>query len=128
MKMKETRYTADRAGPLLPFLLERAKGGRNHVKGLLARGQVTVDGEIVTRHDHPLAPGQVVAVAAQAPERPPFPVLHVDGRILVSAKPPALLPRGSAPRLGPQRPSRKGDKKKDASIAGSALLLWETGN
>ena len=89
--MKETRYTAEAAGPLLPFLLERAKGGRNHVKGLLARGQVTVDGETVTRHDHPLAPGQVVAVAAQAPERPPFPVLYEDGRILVIAKPAGLL-------------------------------------
>ena len=89
--MKETRYTAKAAGPLLPFLLERAKGGRNHVKGLLARGQVTVDGETVTRHDHPLDPGQVVAVAAQAPERPPFPVLYEDGRILVIAKPAGLL-------------------------------------
>ena len=46
----------------------------------------------------------------------------------VGAKSHNLLPRGSAPRIGPQRPSRKGDKKKDASIAGSALLLWETGN
>ena len=47
MKMKETRYTAEAAGPLLPFLLERVKGGRNHVKGLLARGQVQVDGETI---------------------------------------------------------------------------------
>ena len=89
--MKQASYTVDRAGPLLPFLLERVKGGRNHVKGLLARGQVRVDGEKVTRHDHPLAPGQVVAVAPQAPAEAPFPVLYEDGRILVVDKPAGLL-------------------------------------
>ena len=89
--MKETRYIVDRAGPLLPFLLERVKGGRNHVKGLLARGQVQVDGEKVTRHDHPLAPGQTVTVAPRAPEAAPFPVLYEDGRILVICKPAGLL-------------------------------------
>ena len=46
----------------------------------------------------------------------------------VGAKPHDLLPRGSAPRIGPQRPSRKGDKKKDASIAGSALRPSFVGN
>ena len=89
--MKQTRYIVDRAGPLLPFLLERVKGGRNHVKGLLARGQVSVDGETVTRHDHPLSPGQVVEVFAQAPAEAPFPVLYEDGRILVVDKPAGLL-------------------------------------
>ena len=89
--MKQTRYIVDRAGPLLPFLLERVKGGRNHVKGLLARGQVRVDGEKVTRHDHPLSPGQEVEVFAQAPAEAPFPVLYEDGRILVVDKPAGLL-------------------------------------
>ena len=89
--MKETRYIVDRAGPLLPFLLERVKGGRNHVKGLLARGQVQVDGKPATRHDHPLAPGQTVTVAPRAPEAAPFPVLYEDGRILVICKPAGLL-------------------------------------
>ena len=93
--MKQTRYIADRAGPLLPFLLERVRGSRNHVKGLLARGQVSVDGETVTRHDHPLSPGQVVAVAPQAPEAAPFPVLYEDERILVVDKPAGLLTMAS---------------------------------
>ena len=51
------QFTVERGGPLLPFLLEHVKGSRNHVKSLLARGQVQVDGAAVRRHDHPLAPG-----------------------------------------------------------------------
>ena len=42
--MKEMQFTVERGGPLLPFLLEHVKGSRNHVKSLLARGQVQVDG------------------------------------------------------------------------------------
>ena len=52
------QFTVERGGPLLPFLLEHVKGSRNHVKSLLARGQVQVDGAAVRRHDHPLAPGR----------------------------------------------------------------------
>ena len=40
--MKEMQFTVERGGPLLPFLLEHVKGSRNHVKSLLARGQVQV--------------------------------------------------------------------------------------
>ena len=60
--MKEMEYTVEAGGPLLPFLLERVRGSRNHVKSLLTRGQVEVDGKKTTRHDHPLTPGQRVAV------------------------------------------------------------------
>ena len=83
------QFTVERGGPLLPFLLEHVKGSRNHVKSLLARGQVQVDGTAVRRHDHPLAPGQRVSVLAQGAEarRAPFPVLYEDGRILVIDKP-----------------------------------------
>ena len=65
--MKEMEYTVEGGGPLLPFLLERVRGSRNHVKSLLTRGQVEVDGKTVTRHDHPLTPGQRVAVRAAPP-------------------------------------------------------------
>ncbi|MFR2331971.1 MAG: pseudouridine synthase [Flavonifractor plautii] len=73
------------------------KGSRNHVKSLLARGQVQVDGAAVRRHDHPLAPGQRVSVLAQGAEarRAPFPVLYEDGRILVIDKPSGLLSMAS---------------------------------
>ena len=68
--MKEMQFTVERGGPLLPFLLEHVKGSRNHVKSLLARGQVQVDGAAVRRHDHPLAPGQRVSVLAPLVIRP----------------------------------------------------------
>ena len=93
--MKEMEYTVEGGGPLLPFLLEREKGSRNRVKALLARGQVSVDGETVTRHDHPLSPGQRVAVSPRAVEAPPFPVLYEDGRLLVIHKPAGLLSMAS---------------------------------
>ena len=95
--MKEMQFTVERCGPLLPFLLEHVKGSRNHVKSLLARGQVQVDGAAVRRHDHPLAPGQRVSVLAQGAEarRAPFPVLYEDGRILVIDKPSGLLSMAS---------------------------------
>lgn len=91
------QFTVERGGPLLPFLLEHVKGSRNHVKSLLARGQVQVDGAAVRRHDHPLAPGQRVSVLAQGAEarRAPFPVLYEDGRILVIDKPSGLLSMAS---------------------------------
>ena len=93
--MKKMEYTVETGGPLLPFLLEREKGSRNRVKALLARGQVSVDGEKVTRHDHPLSPGQRVAVSPRAVEAPPFPVLYEDGRLLVIHKPAGLLSMAS---------------------------------
>ena len=87
------QFTVERGGPLLPFLLEHVKGSRNHVKSLLARGQVQVDGTAV----RPLAPGQRVSVLAQGAEarRAPFPVLYEDGRILVIDKPSGLLSMAS---------------------------------
>ena len=93
--MKKMEYTVETGGPLLPFLLEREKGSRNRVKAPLARGQVSVDGEPVTRHGPPLAPGQRVAVSPRAVEAPPFPVLYEDGRLLVIHKPAGLLSMAS---------------------------------
>ena len=90
--MRGRSYPVDRADTLLPFLLSARPGeGRNKIKAMLARGQVQVDGARVTRHDHPLRPGQQVAVLAQAPGRSPFPILYEDGEILVVHKPAGLL-------------------------------------
>lgn len=48
---------------LLPFLLENMKkNSRNSVKSMLTRGQVTVDGRAVTKHNHKLLVGQKVEI------------------------------------------------------------------
>ncbi|WOV88473.1 RluA family pseudouridine synthase [Sporosarcina oncorhynchi] len=48
---------------LLPFLLEKMnKNSRNSVKSILTRGQVSVDGRSVTKHNHKLRVGQQVEI------------------------------------------------------------------
>ena len=96
--MQEKTYSVSQAGPLLPFLLGQVRGqSRNNIKGLLTRGQVQVDGVTVTRHDHPLAPGQTVTVRPQGARaaKPPFPILYEDNRLLVVEKPAGLLSMAS---------------------------------
>ena len=96
--MQEKTYSVTQAGPLLPFLLEQIRGqSRNNVKSLLTRGQVQVDGVTVTRHDHPLEPGQVVVIRPQSSRetKAPFPVLYEDQRLLVIEKPAGLLSMAS---------------------------------
>ena len=96
--MQEKTYAVTQAGPLLSFLLEQVKGqSRNNLKGLLTRGQVQVDGVTVTRHDHPLEPGQVVVIRPQGSReaKAPFPILYEDRGLLVIEKPAGLLSMAS---------------------------------
>lgn len=96
--MQKKNYAVTQAGPLLSFLLEQVKGqSRNNLKSLLTRGQVQVDGVTVTRHDHPLEPGQVVAIRPQGSReaKAPFPILYEDRRLLVIEKPAGLLSMAS---------------------------------
>lgn len=92
------RYQVASPGPLLPFLVEAVKDkSRNSVKSLLTHGQVQVDGKTVTRHDHPLTPGQVVTIQPETGKKGklPFPILWEDDRILVVDKPAGLLSMAS---------------------------------
>lgn len=85
--------TVDRADTLLPFLLSHQKGkSRNNIKALLTRGQVLVDGQAVTRHDHPLVPGQTVSLRPRLQGgNLPFPLLYEDADLLAIDKPAGLL-------------------------------------
>ncbi len=94
-KAQNTDYRVEEPDTLLPFLLTHVKGkSRNTVKGLLSRRQVMVNGKTVTKFDHPLKPGQTVAILpppAYQPPKAPFDILHEDEDIIVIDKPAGLL-------------------------------------
>jgi len=84
--------------PLLAFLFARwPEARRNTVKQWLRFGAVTVNGHIVTRHDHTLQPGDVVRIRPQKapPTTKPLPagisVVYEDNELLVVLKPANLL-------------------------------------
>jgi len=80
---------------LLAFLLECFHNkSRNYVKGVLKRGQVTIDGKACTDYARALSPGQVVAVRMGQPpsEKLPMPILYEDEELIVIDKPAGMLP------------------------------------
>ncbi|MFC3800050.1 RluA family pseudouridine synthase [Cohnella sp. GCM10012308] len=86
---------------LLPFLLAKLSGqGRNAVKAILARGQVSVDGKTVTVYNHPLAPGASVSVSRERIEEIPpligLSIMFEDDDLIVVAKDAGLLSIASA--------------------------------
>lgn len=92
-----TSYMVEEAGELLPFLLKTlSKKSRNSVKSILTRGQVSVDGRSVTRHDHPLKPGQTVSLlsnreAIKKTALHGVEILHEDEDIIVINKDAGVL-------------------------------------
>lgn len=97
-KASATELTVEQPAELLNFLLASLAGrSRNSVKSILARGQITVDGRTVTKYDHPLKPGQQVAVswAKVIGERESqlvgLSILHEDDDVIVVHKEAGLL-------------------------------------
>lgn len=81
---------------LLLFLLDKlAPQGRNSVKSLLAHGQVSVDDRVEKLYNHPLRPGQVVAVskdrATVVPVLVGLKILYEDDDLIVINKDAGLL-------------------------------------
>ena len=92
---KCSKFTVQAETSLLPFLREcfPAKS-RNHVKGLLTRGQIHIDGKQETHYAKALLPGQVIEVLSAAPEadfETGFPIIFEDDDILVIDKPQGML-------------------------------------
>ncbi|MDD9266470.1 RluA family pseudouridine synthase [Paenibacillus sp. GCM10023248] len=90
------QYTVKEPGELLPFLLEKLSGvGRNSVKAILARGQVSVNGRVVTAYNHPLQPEQIVTINKEKiVEQIPLAgmsILHEDADLIVIQKDSGLL-------------------------------------
>lgn len=97
-KAESTEFAVGQPAELLQFLLDSLVGrSRNSVKSILARGQVSVDGHTVTKYDHPLRPGQRVAVswAKVIGERDSrlygLTILHEDDDVVVVHKEAGLL-------------------------------------
>jgi len=90
-------YQVKQTQELLPFLLEvLSKTSRNSVKSILSRGQASVDGVVITRHDHPLQPGQTVEImknraAKGESELEGISILFEDDDLLVIDKEAGLL-------------------------------------
>lgn len=94
----ERVFTVTEPTQLLAFLLTKMPSkGRNKVKAILTHRQVEIEGKVVTRHDHPLNPGQRVTILNPTPaEREPLHlhgirILHEDADLMVIDKPPGLL-------------------------------------
>jgi len=85
------------AGPLLAWLVDALKPmNRTRVKQLLRHGRVCVNGEATTRHDHPLRPGDQVAIgraasADQSLAKAGIEIVLEDDALIVLDKPPGLL-------------------------------------
>jgi 23S rRNA pseudouridine1911/1915/1917 synthase len=83
-------------GELLLFLLDKlSPQGRNSIKSLLAHGQVSVDDRVEKLYNHPLRPGQVVAVrkdrATVVPVLVGLKILYEDDDLIVVNKDAGLL-------------------------------------
>gem|GEM_PF-8871 len=89
-------YEVKEATTLLPFLLESVSGsGRNTIKSMLARGQISVNGNATTAYNHELKPGDKVEVSKERiVERPPLAgltIVHEDDDIIIVIKDAGLL-------------------------------------
>ncbi len=83
-------------GPLLAWLLDALRPmNRTRVKQLLKHGRVWVNGLNITRHDHPLRPGDEVAIAHAVADRSldaaGVSIVLEDDALIVLDKPPGLL-------------------------------------
>ena len=78
--VRRTDLRVNEPAGLIDFLLAKMGGmKRNSVKSLLAHRQVSVNGEVATRHDHPLQPGDTVTVSS---ERGNAPLTHPKVRVI----------------------------------------------
>jgi len=64
MQQKQTwQFTVKESTTLLPFLLSALPNrSRNSVKSMLKRGQISIDAQVETKHDHPLHAGQQLSI------------------------------------------------------------------
>ncbi|URN95741.1 MAG: RluA family pseudouridine synthase [Candidatus Pristimantibacillus lignocellulolyticus] len=90
------QFTVTEDTELLVFLIDKIAGqGRNSIKSVLARGQVSVDDRVEKLYNYPLKAGQVVAVSKEritaAPQLIGLRIVHEDDDLIVVNKDTGLL-------------------------------------
>ncbi|MDH6374225.1 23S rRNA pseudouridine1911/1915/1917 synthase [Paenibacillus sp. PastF-3] len=89
-------FTVNEPSELLPFLLTHITGrGRNAIKSILSRGQVSVNGKVVTQHNFQLHSGQTVTIDQEKPvqtaEMIGLTIVHEDDDLIIIQKDAGLL-------------------------------------
>lgn len=89
-------FTVNEPSELLPFLLTHVTGrGRNAIKSILSRGQVSVNDKVVTQHNFQLHPGQNVTIDQEKPvqtaEMIGLKIVHEDEDLIIVQKDAGLL-------------------------------------
>ena len=104
-------FKVNRSDELLEFLLRKCNTSRNNVKTLLAKGQILVNGSVVTQYNYVLAkddevkisktpsgkavgkplPNQVRNARTMRPPRLPFRIIYEDEDFIAVDKPAGLL-------------------------------------
>ncbi|WP_082882561.1 RluA family pseudouridine synthase [Paenibacillus swuensis] len=90
------QFTVTEPSELLTFLLQALSGtGRNSIKSMLARGQISVNNKSVTLYNHQLNPGNIVSISTEKMvESAPLlglHILHEDEDLIVIHKDHGLL-------------------------------------
>ncbi|MBN2175739.1 MAG: RluA family pseudouridine synthase [Bacteroidales bacterium] len=94
--LKQTTIKVTENSPLMNFLQNHfPHQSRTTIKSILVHRQVSIDGRIITRHDHQLQPGQTVTVNwSRAPEEIRYPGLKIifeDKYLIVIEKEAGML-------------------------------------
>ncbi len=93
---RQTLLNVAQPEELMKFLIEQMPDkSRNNIKSLLSHRQVLVDGQVVTKYNHPVKVGQKVSInwALVRDEKPVrgLQILYEDADIIIIDKPAGLL-------------------------------------
>jgi len=93
---RQTRLNVAQPEELMKFLIKKMPDkSRNNIKSLLSHRQVLVDGQVVTKYNHPVKVGQEVSInwALVRDEKPVrgLQILYEDADIIIIDKPAGLL-------------------------------------
>lgn len=90
--MKNYEFNITEENTLLEFLLVNVNDSKNNVKSFLKNGYVTINGEIVTKHDYPIHVGDKVVLKVLHGD---LEVLYEDDELLIVNKEAGLLTIGT---------------------------------